>query len=69
MENRQLIPLALNLILECRRSLKVKGAELITSLSQKEEKKEKRKLAGSDFRYDQNNKKKNIRNKQSAYTD
>lgn len=58
METRQLIPLDLNLILECRRRLKVKGAKLITRLSQKGKKKKKRKLAGSDFRYDQNNNKK-----------
>lgn len=62
------------MILECGRSLKVKGAKLITNVCLRErKKKKKRKLAGSGSRSDQMNsrkeKKKDIRNKQSAYTD
>lgn len=44
------------MILECRRSLKVKGAKLIMNLCLREkEKKKERKLAGSDSRSDQMN--------------
>lgn len=45
------------MILECRRSLKVKGAKLITSLCLREKKKKKRKLSGSDSRSEQMKKK------------
>lgn len=57
------------MILECRRRLKVKGAKLITRLSQKEKKKRKGNLQEVISDMTRIIIKKNIRNKQSAYTD
>lgn len=57
------------MILECRRRLKVKGAKLITRLSQKEKKKRKGNLQEVISDMTRITIKKNIRNKQSAYTD